>query len=86
MKPDIKYINLKKQTLTKNPLNWKDDPVFPAHTVKTPGMTAYVELSAYETAVEALKKTACDKKSIKPDEAHLKKCFRCSALDALGEI
>lgn len=83
MKPDIKYINLRKQTLTKNPLNWKDDPVFPAHTVKTPGMTPYIEISAYETALEALKKIKCDKS---PSEDHLKKCFRCSALDALGEI
>lgn len=58
MKPDVKYINKTKPRKTLNNINFKQDTVYPAHSLETPGFSPYVHKSAYDAALEALKMVA----------------------------
>lgn len=45
MKPDIKYINKQKPRKTMSNISFKEDTVYPAHTLKTVGFVPYVNKS-----------------------------------------
>jgi hypothetical protein len=52
---DTKWLNKSKVTRKKNIINWKDDLVYQAHSVETPGFEPYVHRRYYNELVEALK-------------------------------
>lgn len=58
MKPDIKYINLHKPRKTLSNTTFKEDIVFPAHTLETPAFAAYVHKRAFDYAVACINQIA----------------------------
>lgn len=55
MKPDVKWINRSQRRRTKNIVNWKDDEVYSAHSIETPGFVPYISKVSYDMAIEALR-------------------------------
>lgn len=55
MKPTIRWINTAKPRKTLNIIGNREDTVYPAHTLKTPGFSPYVNRSAFLEAVNIIK-------------------------------
>ena len=55
MKPDIKWINKTKPRRTLSNISWKEDTVYPAHTLKAAGFSPYVNRATFLEAVNCIK-------------------------------
>jgi hypothetical protein len=55
MKPDIKYINPRKRQRKLSNTTFREDIVYEAHSIDNPACEAYIQKSAYDLAIKALK-------------------------------
>lgn len=51
------YLDSKKPRKTKSVIGFKDDTVYPAHTLETQGLIPYVPKSKYDKLLEMIEKT-----------------------------
>ena len=54
---DTIYINTKKPRKTMSTIGYEEDTIYPAHTLKAIGLTAYVPKYKYDKLVELVEKT-----------------------------
>lgn len=60
MKTDIKWLNKSQVRRAKSIYTWQDDEIYQAHSVEVEGFTPYVNKTAFDLAISALKQVAAN--------------------------